>query len=61
MLQLLMFNKMAGDVSSEPRKNQTVVFLLDRFRPSAPKGLSWTRPVLKCSALVFLEAEGHCK
>ena len=61
MLQMLMSNKMAGDVPSEPRANQTVVSLLDRFGPSAPNGLSRALPVLKCSALVFLEAERHCK
>ena len=49
-----MFNKMADDVPSEPRTNQTVVSLLDRLRPPAPNGLSRTLPVLKCSALVFL-------
>ena len=32
----LMFNKMADDVPSEPRTNQTVVSLLDYFRPPAP-------------------------
>ena len=32
----LMFNKMADDVPSEPRTNQTVVSLLDHFRPPAP-------------------------
>ena len=58
MLQLLMFNKMTGDVLSEPRTNQTVVSLLDRFRPSAHNGLSRTQPVLKCSTLVFLETGG---
>ena len=47
MLQLLMFNKMVGDVPSEPRTNQTVVSLLDHFRPPAPNGLSRrTLPVL---------------
>ena len=58
----LMFNQMADDIPSEPRTNQTVVSLLeDHFRPPAPNGLSRTLPVLKCSALVFLEAEGYCK
>ena len=52
---------MACDVPSEPQTNQIVVFLLDRFRPSAPNDLSRTLPVLTCSALVVLEAEGHCK
>ena len=56
-----MFNKMACDVPSEPQTNQIVVSLLDRFRPSGPNDLSRTLPVLTCSALVFLEAEGHCK
>ena len=42
----LMFNKMADDVPSEPRTNQTVVSLLDHFRPPAPNGLSRTLPVL---------------
>ena len=56
-----MLNNMADDVPSEPRTNQTVVSLLDHFRPPAPNGLSWTLPVLKCSALVFLEVEGHRK
>ena len=56
-----MFNKMACDVPSEPQTNQIVVFLLDRFRPSAPNDQSRTLPVLTCSALVVLEAEGHCK
>ena len=51
-----MFNKVADDVPSEPRTNQTVVSLLDRFRPQAPNDLLRTLPVLKCSALVFLEA-----
>ena len=31
MLQLLMFNKMAFDIPSEPRTNQIVVSLLDRL------------------------------
>ena len=57
----LLFNKMADDVPSEPRTNQTVVSLLYHFRHPAPNGLSRTLPVLKCSALVFLEAEGYCK
>ena len=57
----LIFNKMADDLPSEPRTNQTVVSLLDHLRPPAPHGLSRTLPVLKCSALVFLEAGGHCK
>ena len=57
----LMLNNMADDVPSEPLTNQTVVSLLDHFRPPAPNGLSGTLPVLKCSALVFLEVEGHCK
>ena len=56
-----MFNKMADDLPSEPRTNQTVVSLLDHFRPPAPNGLSRTLPVFKCSGLVFLEAEGYCK
>ena len=56
-----MLNNIADDVPSEPRTNQTVVSLLDHFRPPAPNGLSRTLPVLKCSALVFLEVEGHCK
>ena len=56
-----MLNNMADDVPSEPRINQTVVSLLDHFRRPAPNGLSRTLPVLKCSALVFLEVEGHCK
>ena len=57
-----MFNQMADDIPSEPCTNQTaVVSLLDHFRPAAPNGLSRTLPVLKCSALVFLGAEGYCK
>ena len=56
-----MLNIIADDVSSEPPTNQTVVSLLDHFKPSAPNGLSRTLPVLKCSALVILEAEGYCK
>ena len=52
----LMFNKTADDLPSEPRTNHTVVSLLDHFRPSALSGLSRTLPVLKRSALVFLEA-----
>ena len=56
-----MLNKMADDLPSEPRTNQTVVSLLDHLRLPAPHGLSRTLPVLKCSALVFLEAEGYCK
>ena len=56
-----MFNKIADDLLSEPRTNHTVVSLLDHFRPSALSGLSRTLPVLKRSALVFLEAEGCCK
>ena len=56
-----MFNKMADDLPSEPRTNQTVVSLLDHLRPPAPHGLSRTLPELKCSALVFFGAEGHCK
>ena len=56
-----MFNKMSNDLPSEPRTNQTVVSLLDHPRPPAPNGLSRTMPVFKCSALVFLEAEGYCK
>ena len=55
----LMFNKMADDVPSEPRTNQTVVSLLDQFRPPAPNGLSWTLPVFNCSDLVFLDADGY--
>ena len=43
---------------AEPRTNQTVVSLLDRFKPPAPNGLSRTLPVLKWGALVFLEIEG---
>ena len=54
-----MFNKMANDVPSEPRTNQTVMSLLDRFGPPAPNDLLRTLPVLKCSALVFLEAAGY--
>ena len=50
----LMLNNMADDVPSEPRTNQTVVSLLDHFRPPAPNGLSRTLSVLKCGALVFL-------
>ena len=53
----LTFNNMVDDVRSEPCTNQTVVSLLDHFRPPAPNGLSRTLPELKCSALVFLEAE----
>ena len=45
----------------EPRTNQTVVSLLDHFRPPAPNDLSLTLPVFKYSDLVFLEAEGYCK
>ena len=52
---------MADDVPSEPRTNQTVVLLLDHFRPPAPNSLSRTLPVLKCSTQVFLEVEGYCK
>ena len=44
---------MADDALSEPWTNQTVVSLLDYFRPPAPNGLSRTLPVLKYSALVF--------
>ena len=57
----LTFNNMADDVPSEPHTNQTVVSLLDHFRPPAPNGLSQTLPVLKCSTPVFLEVEGYCK
>ena len=56
-----MVNNMADDVPSEPHTNETVVSLLDHFRPPALNGLSRTLPVLKCHALVFLEAEGYCK
>ena len=56
-----MVNNMADDVPSEPHTNETVVSLLEHFRPPAPNGLSRTLPVLKCHALVFLEAEGYCK
>ena len=52
---------MADDALSGPRTNQTVVSLLDHFRPPAPKSLSRTLPVLKWGTLVFLEAEGYCK
>ena len=55
------FNIMADDVPSEPCTNQTVVLLLDHFRPPAPNSLSRTLPVLKCSTQVFLEVEGYCK
>ena len=57
----LMFNKMADDEPFKPRTNYTLVSLLDPFRPPAPTGLSPSLAVLECSALVFLEAEGHCK
>ena len=57
----LMFNKMAEDVPFKPRPNQTVVSLLDHLRPPVPNVLSRSLPVLKCSALVFLKAEGCCK
>ena len=58
----LMFNQMADDIPTERSTNQTVVSLSeDHFRPSAPNGLSRTLPVLKCSAPVFLGAEGYCK
>ena len=50
----LMFNKMADDEQFKPRTKQTVVSLLDHFRAPAPKGLSRSLPVLKCSTLVFL-------
>ena len=56
-----MANVKQYDVLSEPCTNQTVVSLLDHFRPPAPNGLSRTLPVLKCSTLVFLEVEGYCK
>ena len=57
-----MFNQLADDIPSEPCTNQTaVVSLLDHFRPPTPNGLSRTLPVLKCSALVFLGADGYCK
>ena len=36
----LMFKNMADDVPSEPCTNQTVVSLLDHFRPPTPNGLS---------------------
>ena len=39
--------------------HQTVVSVLDHFRPPAPNGLSRTLPVFKCSDLVFLEADGY--
>ena len=55
------FNNMADDVPSEPCSNQTVVSLLDHFRPPAPNGLSRTLSVLKCSTPVFLEVEGYYK
>ena len=51
-----MFNKMADDVPSEQRTNQTVVSLLNRFRPPVTNDLLRTLLVLKYSALVFLEA-----
>ena len=41
-----MFNKMADDVPPWPRPNQTVVSLLDHFKPPVPNGLSRTLPVL---------------
>ena len=56
-----MFNKMADDAPVKPRTNHTVVSLLGPFRPPAPNGRSRSLPVLKYSALVFLEAEGYCK
>ena len=56
-----MFNKMADDEPFKPRQNQAVVSLLDHLRPPAPNGLSRSLSVLKCSALVFLEADGCCK
>ena len=56
-----MFNKMADDIPFKPRPNQTAVSLLDHLRPPAPNVLSRSKPVLKCSALVFLKAEGCCK
>ena len=34
-----MFNKMADDVPSEQRTNQTVVSLLNRFRPPVTNDL----------------------
>ena len=52
-----MFNKVADDVPSEQRTNQTVVSLLNRFRPPVPNDLLRILLVLKCSALVFLEPE----
>ena len=52
-----MFNKVADDVPSEQRTNQTVVSLLKCFRPPVPNDLLRTLLVLKCSALVFLEPE----
>ena len=68
----LMFSKMADaersaavihtvpdEVPSESRTDETVVSLLDHFRPPAPSRLSGTLPVLKCSAPVFLEAAGY--
>ena len=51
-----MFNKVADDVPSESRTNQTVVSLLVHFGPPAPNDLLRTLPVLKYSALAFLEA-----
>ena len=50
-----MFNNVSDDVPSEQRTNQTVVSLLNRFRPPVPNDLLRTLLVLKCSALVFLE------
>ena len=68
----LMFNKMADaersaavihtvpdEVPCESRTDETVVSLQDRFRPPAPNRLSGALPVLKCCALVFLEAAGY--
>ena len=45
----LMFNKMADDEPFKLRTKQTVVSLLDHFRAPAPKGLSRSLPVLKCT------------
>ena len=49
-----MFNNMADDVPSEPCTNQTVVPLLDHFRPPAPNGLSRNSACIKvqCPSLL---------
>ena len=45
----LMFNRIADDVPSEPHTNQTVVSLLDHFRPPAASPAAV--PCQQCSDL----------